>query len=305
MIDKRQVSLFEDAEQHEGSRRYLPILTAVENHKGVLDVDTVKGCTLGMRSNPDGGCYGECYANKIANHYGIDFAESVTRKLTPANRVDIFCTVRDHHSNWYRIGVTGEPCHDWDNTIEVCEALEGTGKTPVIITKHWIPFSDYHIEQLDRLGVVVNTSVSGLDTSAQIKHRVAQIDRLKVGGVHSIARVVTCEYGTSQWAISAKENQDYLMSLTPVIDNPLRASKSNKHVLNGDIILTRRGDAVGGGKFVSLHRPDVHLGTCNNCIDQCGTPTGELKCQTHKDKHQCSQMKLSGMDITMNTNGSM
>jgi len=33
---------------------YLPILTAVENAKGVLDVDTVKGCTQGMNAHPDG-----------------------------------------------------------------------------------------------------------------------------------------------------------------------------------------------------------------------------------------------------------
>ena len=186
-----QFPLFGATKKPDGKRQYIPLLTAIENHKGVLDVDTVKGCTLGMRSNPDGGCYGECYANKIANRYGIDFSFSVTRKLTPANRADVFCTVRDHHSSWYRIGVTGEPCHDWDSTIDVCETLQGTDKTPVIITKHWIPFSNDHIQRLYQLGAVVNTSVSGLDTSAQIKQRVAQIDRLKSIGVHSITRVVT------------------------------------------------------------------------------------------------------------------
>src|SRR5678809_1220036 len=49
-----------------GLRRYLPILTATENQKGVLDVDTVKGCTLGMQAQPSGGCYGECFAAKTA-----------------------------------------------------------------------------------------------------------------------------------------------------------------------------------------------------------------------------------------------
>ena len=39
----QSLGLFE-AEKIEGARHYLPILTAVENQKGVLDVDTVKGC---------------------------------------------------------------------------------------------------------------------------------------------------------------------------------------------------------------------------------------------------------------------
>lgn len=267
----RPPDLFNGAEPDEhGARHYLPILTAVENQKGVLDVDTVKGCTLGMQSTPDGGCYGECYAAKTAARYGIDFTVSVSRKLTSANRVSIFCAVRDHPAHWYRIGTAGEPCHDWDNTLEVCEALEGTGKTPVIITKHWIPLSDDHIQRLARLGAVVNTSVSGLDSDAQTKHRVAQINRLKAAGVRSVARVVTCNYGTSDWAKAAKKRQDYLMTIDPIIDNALRADKSNPHVANGDIILTRRDDAIGGGKMVSLHRDDVYLGTCPECPDQCG-----------------------------------
>ena len=52
-------------------------LTATENSKGVLDVDAVKGCTLGMKAHPEGGCYGECYANKIAIQYGFDFSKSI------------------------------------------------------------------------------------------------------------------------------------------------------------------------------------------------------------------------------------
>jgi len=223
-----------------------------------------------MGARPDGGCYGECYANKTAARYGIDFTVSVSRKLTPWNRASIFCAVKDHPAYWYRIGTAGEPCHDWDNTLEVCEALKGTGKIPVIITKHWIPLSDDHISRLASLGAVVNTSVSGLDSDVQIKHRVKQIRRLNAGGVRSVARVVTCNYGTSEWATAAKKKQDYLMTLEPIIDNPLRADKANPHVVNGDILLTRKDEAIGGGKMVSLHSDEVYLGTCPECPDQCG-----------------------------------
>lgn len=279
-VGSEQSSFFEDSEPHVGKRRYLPILTASENQKGVLDVDTVKGCTLGMAARPNGGCYGECYANKIAERYGIDFTVSVSRKLTPFNRAEIFCTVRDHSSYWYRIGTAGEPCHDWENTLEVCEYLKATGKTPIIITKHWIPLSDEQIQRFKAVGAVFNTSVSGLDSDAQTKHRVAQIERLKAAGVRSLARVVSCEYGTSEWATSAKKRQDYLMAFTPLIDNPLRAEKSNPRVANGDIILTRRDDAVGGGKLVSLNDPKAYLGTCKGCPDQCGV----IKSQEQQQK---------------------
>jgi hypothetical protein len=118
-----------------GPRQYKPILTAVENQKGVLDVDTVKGCTAGMRAYPDGGCYGECYAQKTAARYGIDFTVSVSRKLTRETRAQVFHAVKDYPANWYRIGTAGDPCHDWDNTLDVCEFLQHTGKAPVIITK--------------------------------------------------------------------------------------------------------------------------------------------------------------------------
>lgn len=253
-----------------GTRRYLPILTAVENLKGVLDVDTVKGCALGMQARPDGGCYGDCYANRIAERYGIDFTVSVNRKFTPHNRARICGTVKSFRASWYRIGTAGEPCHDWDHTADVCEVLSVTKKTPVIITKHWIPLTDEQLERFRAVGAVFNTSVSGFDTDAQVAHRVRQMERLKAAGIRSIARVVTCQYGESAWAREAQARQDYLMSLAPVIDNPLRPSASNPHVLNGDILVTHVKEAIGGGKSVSLHRPDVYLGTCEECPDQCG-----------------------------------
>ena len=104
-----------------------------------------------------------------------------------------------------------------------------------------------------------------------------EIERLRTAGVRSINRVVTCEYGTSEWALACKAKQDYLLTIEPMIDNPLRPGPSNPHVLNGDILVTNRPDAVGGGKTVSLHRSDVYLGTCSGCPDQCGVdPTATL-----------------------------
>jgi len=268
-----QLSFLEE-ENH--ANRYLPILTAVENAKGVLDVDTVKGCTQGMNAHPEGGCYGECYANKTASRYGIDFITSVSRKLNSDNYGDVFFAVKDFYAPWYRVGTAGDPSIDWENTLSVCEALRGTGKIPVIITKHWKTLSDDDIQRLKNVNAVVNTSTSGLDTDAEIKHRVKQIERLRAAGLRSICRVVTCEYGNSEWAQQCQAKQDYLLSITPVIDNPLRASKNNERVMNGDIILTKIEEAIGGGKFVSLHNASIYLGTCNACPDQCGVEVSKI-----------------------------
>lgn len=272
----QQVVLFRDRDEAVGRKRnYRPVLTAVENTKGVLDVDTVKGCTLGMASQPNGGCYEECYAAKTAARYGIDFTVSVSRLPAEWAWREVFRTVRDYYASWYRIGTAGDPCHDWANTLNVCEMLQGTGKVPVIITKHWIVLSDDDIRRLKALRAVVNTSTSGLDTTAQTKHRVRQIMRLKEFGVQSVNRVVTCKYGTSSaWAREAQARQDYLLTIRPIIDNPLRASKSNPRVINGDILVSTNNDAVGGGNLISMHDADVYVGTCEACPDQCGVEGG-------------------------------
>ena len=269
---KRQLSLFKNDNTKEaavGPRRYLPRLTVTENRKGVLDVDTVKGCSFGMATYPDGGCYGECYASKTAKTYGIDFTTSVSRKMT--DEVACFFAVKNHYNSWYRIGTAGDPSHDWENTIRICEILRDTKKVPVIITKHWITLSESQLDRLRCLSAVINTSTSGMDTDEEIKHRTEQIDRARRAGLESLNRVVTCFFGRSQWSRECQEKQDYLMSFDKTIDNPFRVGKSNLHVKCGDILITRNNESIGGGsKFVSLHKHNVFLGRCKNCADQCG-----------------------------------
>lgn len=251
--------------------RYLPILTIDENRKGVLDIDTVKGCTMGMRARPDGGCYNDCYANRIAERYGREFGESVSRKILDREHLaTLLRRLNKHGATWYRIGVAGDPCHDWQNTVSVINALRHAGKTAIIITKHWITLTDEQIGRLRDLGAVVNTSTSGFDTDAELAHRVKQIERLRGAGVHSVNRVVTCQYGDTEWGRAAREKQDYLLTIKPIIDNPLRVSPDNPHVVNGDIIVKHRADSVGGGTLVSVYSPTSYLGKCSGCVDQCG-----------------------------------
>jgi hypothetical protein len=276
------------------SKKYRGELTAVENGKGVMDVDTVKGCSCGMTAYPGRGCYGECYALKTAKAYGLDFATAVSRKLMPSTRADVFQTVKNHPASWYRVGTAGDPSHDWENTLTILEFLRPTNKVPVIITKHWVTLSDLQIERFYSLNAVFNTSTSGLDTETEIDHRVRQIERLRIAGVTSWNRVVTCAFGSSPWSIYAKAKQDALLAIGQIIDTPLRASKSNPWVKTGEIILTERKDSIGGGKFVSLHRPDVYLGSCDKCPDQCGVKT-TLSEHEQRKNHTMTHVELPDM----------
>lgn len=265
-----QEALFVDPDWN-GLRRYGSVLTAAVNTKGVMDVDTVKGCTFGMSAYPDGGCYGECYARKIAAYRGFDFARSVVRHFEGREHV---ATVRNilnaHDATWYRIGTHGDPSHDWRSTLSVCKYLWPTGMTPVIVTKHWLTLDDGQVAYLAKLKAVVHTSVSGMDTDAELTHRLHETERLRSAGVRCLLRVVTCQYGTSEWASSCREKQDHLLAQGDVIDNPLRAPWTNKRVQAGDIVLSRADEAIGGGKTVSLHCSSVYLGACRACPDQCG-----------------------------------
>jgi hypothetical protein len=251
-------------------RKYHASITASVNTKGCMDVDTVKGCTAGMIQ--EGGCYGECYANKIASRYGIAFGHSVTRGFVDQwqHRDVLVRQLMSHSLTWYRIGVMGDPSYAWDHTISVIRNLRPAEKTAVIVTKHWKTLTDDQISKLLDLDVVFNTSTSALDTDAQCRHRVGQIHRLAAAGIRSVNRVVTCAFADTEWGKNRDAQQRYLLSILPVIDTPLRASSSNPHVISGDIIVTRRPDSVGGGTLVSVNDPSVYLGTCTDCPDQCG-----------------------------------
>lgn len=277
----KQLDLFGqcEVERSTGYRQYGPWLTVEVNRKGVLDIDTVKGCSDGMSVYPDGGCYGECYANKIARRLRIDFTQSILRQLhTQWHKSTLTRIMGESGLSWYRVGTTGDPSYNWRHTINILNCLRFMEMTPVIVTKCWREPTDDQIDQLRQLGVVINISVSGMDSDAELHHRLNQRDRFIQMGVRVVTRVVTCAFGSSEWAKSCAEKQAYLIRLEPIIDNPLRPSPRNQRVISGDIIVTNRRDSIGGGKTVSLQSAQgVHLGRCETCHDQCGTQGGLMK----------------------------
>lgn len=270
-MNTSQATLFDvrDAARSRG-RRYLGLITALKNNKGVMDVDTVKGCTLGIAAYGPRGCYNACYAARTASRYGIDFSRSVSRRLGSMSWRRVWREVANHPASWYRIGTAGDPSHDWEHTVAACERLASTGKIPVIITKHWRIATDEHLKRLRAVGAVFNTSVSGLDTDAEIRHRLFQLMRVHCAGIRSVARVVTCKFGDTDEARIANARQAFLLSIRPHIDNPLRLSRSDPRVQSGFILGRTVSEAIGGGKFVSLHDDGVYLGRCDECPDQCG-----------------------------------
>jgi hypothetical protein len=286
-----------------GPRVYQSALTVSVNHKGVIDVDTIKGCTLGVNAHPDGGCYGECYAYKIATRYGIDFKISVRRGLVDVweHRDRLIAQMLKLEQAWYRIGVMGDPCHDWNHTVNMINVLRKANKTAVVITKHWIPLSDDDISRLLELDVIINTSTSGMDSEEEISHRVSQINRLKRCGVPSVNRVVTCKFGDSAWARACNERQDYLLSLGPVIDNPLRVGKNNARVASGDIVASQRSDSIGGGKTVSVYFAGVHLGHCSTCPEQCGVTFFEKQCGQTREGKLAQKVLFDGLGEVSNS----
>lgn len=251
-------------------KRYSEKLTVAGNLKGVLDVDTVKGCTMGMNAYPKGGCYGLCYANTSATLYGFDFPVSVSRKPIESERKKLETMIRNHEATWFRIGNMGDPCHDWENLVETCEWL-WTIKTPVIVTKHWTKISDEHLSRLLPCGVVFNTSISALDTPTEIKHRLKQWERIREFGIRSIMRVVSCEFGETERgrAMATVQADLFTRAGDLVIDNPLRIPATDPRVVSGDIVVKRHRN-LGGGAYVSITNDATYIGTCGVCPDQCG-----------------------------------
>ena len=253
-------------------QRYTKRLTVSVNRKGVVDVDTVKGCSHGMRAYPDGGCYGLCYANSTAQLYGYDFPVSVSRTPDDAERRHIEKTVRKHPASWFRIGNMGDPCHDWENTVATCEWLHKI-KTPVVVTKHWRAMSDIQLSRLHACGAVLNTSVSALDTDGEITERITQWTRLCDAGIRSLLRIVSCEFGDTENGKRSAGIQRMLFETAGdmVIDNPLRIPASDPRVACGDIVV-RRHENLGGGAWLSILNDETYIGTCAECPDQCGAP---------------------------------
>lgn len=263
-------------------KTFKQILTATVNIKGVLDVDTVKGCRMGVCSGGKNGCYGLCYAASIARAMGFDFSISVSRKIDWRTKHSIEQTVSSHSLSWFRVGTMGDPSHNWELTIDVCGWLS-TYRTPIVITKHWYPLTNEMIAMFSEFGTVFNTSISALDSETEIEHRINQHERLKNGGANSLLRVVTARFGNTPQGRELADKQKYLLSLGKFIDNPLRINKHDKRVVSGLILVDQRTD-IGSVRSISLSNSSAYIGHCRTCPDQCGAFMSNKRKETMKQQ---------------------
>lgn len=272
-------------------------MTADVNEKGVLDVDTVKGCTAGMNARPSAGCYGGCYAARIAKFRGIDFTQAVVRKMGgAANARKIESAVAAAPEGFFRIGTMGDPCHAWEHTVAVVEWLAPLA-VPVIVTKHWIVATDEQLSRLIVCGAVLNTSVSALDTPAELRHRERQIARYAALGGVSVARIVSCDFNLNTVEGRAMaEVQARLFTLTPTLDNPLRVPRTHDLVQRG-IIRVRKVKDLATLRTISLANPNTYLGYCSACPDKCGL----VSCGAQHPRPESNQFSLFGPAKTPRT----
>jgi len=252
-------------------REYADDLTIDINSKGVLDVDVVKGCTMGIKTHGEKGCYQGCYAAAIAKFRGIDFSKSVTRKVKNRSQAKhIEKRVKASPLGFFRIGTMGDPCHNWDATVETVQWLAPFA-VPIIITKHWHKAEDHHLQALVKAGAIINTSVSALDAPKQLKHREKQIARYSEFGGQSIARIVSCDFNQENEEGSIKHKIQENLFLNPlVIDNPLRVKSSHELVTSG-VIKTRKVVDLIAVRDISMPASSTtYVGHCDGCTELCG-----------------------------------
>ena len=262
-------------------KKYKTEISLRKNKRGCYILDTVKGCS-GCSNDSPGGCYGDCYANKIAIRYGYDFSRPVKRNFDSRNdQLYMFGFSDKTHENkiinqieninmpFVRIGDMGDPSDEWGHTIEVCEKISQAQKPIVIITKHWKTISSSELKRIGKLNICINTSISALDNPEEIEYRLYCYNLLN-GYCKSILRIVSCEFDTMNEEGQNRNNiQVELFKNANVIDTIFRPSKYNHFVKDG-IIKTTKTKFLNGVSVASVRNKNTYFGYCNKCPEMCG-----------------------------------
>jgi hypothetical protein len=257
-------------------RTYEPFITLNKNGRGIYILDTTMGCSSGVKDTP-GGCYNDCYSARAAKIYGYDFNTTVVRKFKNKQHInEIRNQVKKIPLGFVRIGGSGDPSEAWQHTIDVCKLLQDVQlslfdiKTEiVIITKHWQTLTESQLQEIKKLPICINTSVSALDNPEMLKKNVEQYSLLK-NYCKSVLRVVTCDFNTSNvTGYGYSIIQDILLKNQNVIDTVFRPSKKNPLVTN-NIINIHKTKFLGKNAIVSKFNKKTYFGKCDTCIEKCG-----------------------------------
>jgi len=261
-------------------KEYKNIITLNRNRRGCYIIDTIKGCSGILKYK--GGCYNDCYAFKIANRYGFDFSSTIKRDFYKNNeQLDLFGFEDDIHMSkiikaikkismpFIRIGEMGDPSENWEHTISVCKILALAKKPIVVITKHWKKIPDLILNEITKLNICINTSVSALDDYNVLKYRLEQYNKLK-NYCKSVLRIVSCNFNLrySEGQLRTKI-QDDLFQNDKIIDTVFRPDKNNPLIVN-KIINVETIKFLNTNMVASIYDKNTYFGYCNNCPDMCG-----------------------------------
>jgi hypothetical protein len=256
-------------------------ITLNKNGRGCYIIDTIKVCSACSKEKPNG-CYNNCYANNISLRYGFDFSNIVKRDFEYDDEQLYFFGFHDNkHENeiikkmlkinmpFIRIGEMGDPSEDWEHTIGVCEIISQAKIPIVIITKHWKTIPDHLLNNIEELGLCINTSVSALDTSIELEYKLYQFNRIK-DYCNSVLRIVSCDFNMDNHeGYIRSQIQNELFKNVKTIDTVFRPARDNPLVTN-KVINTKKKRFLKSESIVSMFNDKAYLGYCNTCPDMCG-----------------------------------
>ena len=248
-------------------RKYLNKIELTQNFRGVWDLDPFKGCAY-SKLNDGTGCYGICYAAKIAKARGYDFSDVVARYfISDKHLADIQQKLKK--LPFVRLGCMCDPSHDWEHTLSIVDKIQPYQKNIVIVTKHWNTLDEKQVSRLK--GLIINTSISALDSKEQINKRLYEYNRLKKY-CKSFLRVNTADFNF----LPFKKTQDTLLAYDNVIDNILRFPKNHELATDG-VINVKKYKFLKTNVYASKHKDDVFFGYCYQCLDLCGAEPEQYK----------------------------
>jgi len=248
-------------------RTYSSKITLVKNSRGVWDLDTIKGCSFGTEENPNG-CYDSCYAVRLSKRSGVDFSIPVKRYFSNRGHLkEIINQLKNIDTPFVRIGTDGDPSHDWYHTFSIIKKIKQACNNIVIVTKHWNPIPNNFAKNLS--GIYVNTSISALDSPAQIKHRLAEYEHLKPF-CYSILRVNTCKFNVNNSIGKAfNDMQLKLLDNVNVLDTILRFP-TNHNLVESGVVIIDKTKYLKSEVYASVLNDKTYFGTCDKCPELCG-----------------------------------
>jgi hypothetical protein len=250
-------------------RYYSENISLIKNKRGVYDLDTSKGCKSGMSLNKNG-CYGSCYAFNNSKRYGYDFKKSVDRNFNSIEHLEsVINLINNINMPFIRIGVSGDPSENWNNTLKILKLISGCKVKIVIISKHWFNLTEKQLNELSKYNIIFNTSISALDRYDLLKNRLLQFKRLKQY-CKSILRIVSCDFNKKNISgIWLNDLQKMLFDNENIIDTVLRLNKSNMYI-KSDLININKVKFLDNYTYASIYNKNTFLGYCKDCKELCG-----------------------------------